>query len=193
LFKDESAENSITLINHRDHPLVINKVDAQSSHFTAALETTTPGQAYKLAVKVPQGLQPGRYSETIDLETNEQEHPTIRIPVNILVKDVIYATQNLVDFGDIEVAQLNAGSGSLSSQTLTVRRRSGQFEIKTITSDLPGVRVTRTPESASQSFELRVTLDPSAVHPGTLSGNIHILTGEPAVPELTIAVRGNVR
>ncbi len=195
LFKDESAENSITLLNHRDHPLVIGKVYAQSSHFSSSLETPTPGQVYKLSVKVPAGLQPGRYAETIDLETNDQNNPTIHIPVNILVKDVIYASQNVVDFGDIDVAQLRSRSDLLQafSHMVMLRRRSGQFEIKSIASDVPGLSVTRNPEAASQSFELQLGLKADGLRPGAFTGNLRILTTDPVVPELTLAIRGNVK
>ena len=196
LFKDESAENSITLINHRDHPLIIGKVEAQSSHFSASLETPTPGQVYKLTVKVPAGLQPGRYAETVELETNDENNPAIHIPVNILVKDLIYASQNVVDFGDIDVSQLRAHSDLLQtfSHMVMVRRRSGQFEIKSIVCDLlPGLSVIRTPQSASQSFELQLGLKPQALAPGVFTGDIRILTTDPVVPELTVAIRGNVK
>jgi len=195
LFKDESAENSITLISHLDHPLVISKVDSQSLHFSASLETSTPGQAYKLVAKIPAGLQPGRYAETIDLRTDDQNNPTIHIPVNILVKDVVYASQSAVDFGDIDFAQLRAHPElqQTFSHVVVVRSRSRQFEIKSIASDVAGLRVSHTPQFASQSFELQFGLEPEALRPGAFAGNIRILTTDPVVPELTVAVRGNIK
>jgi Protein of unknown function (DUF1573) len=195
LFKDESAENTITLINHRDHPLVISKVDGPSSLFRASLENPTPGQIYKLSVKVPAGTQPGRYAEIVNLETNDASNPAIRIPVNVFVKDVIYASQNIVEFGDINLAQLQAYPELLQTftNTVVIRKRGGEYEIKSVISDVRGVRVTRTPGSASQSFEIQIGLETQALRAGPIAGTVRILTSDAAVPELTIAVRGNVK
>jgi hypothetical protein len=191
LFKDESAENSITLINHRDHPLLISKVDAQSSLFRASLENPTPGQVYKLSVKVSAGTQPGRYAETINLETNDASNPAIRIPVNILVKDDIYASQQIVDFGDIDRSKLKVES-NLFAPIITLRKRAGEFVIKAVVSDVAWLRASHTPESGSQAFDVQIELNPNALRPGPFSGTIRILTNDPVVPELRLAVQGNV-
>jgi hypothetical protein len=192
LFKDEAAENSITLINHRDHQLVVTKIDAQSSYFAAALDTAAPGRVYKLIVKVPAGIQPGRYADTINLKTDDATNPVIRIPVNILVKDVIYASQSVVDVGDIDRSKLKVAS-NLFAHIVTVRKRAGEFAIKSITSDVPGLHASHTPETASQSFDLQIELNPDTIKPGPLTGTIRILTNDSAVPELTVTVQGNVK
>ena len=192
LFKDESAESSITLINHRDYPLVINKLDFQSPYFGVALTPSAPGQVYKLTVKVPAGVQPGRYANTINLETNDASNPAIPIPVNILVKNVIYASQNVVDFGDVDLPKLRLAS-NLFAHTVTVRKRTGEFSIKSIVCDVPWLRTSHTPESASPAFDVQIALNPDTMKPGPLAGTIRMFTTDPAVPELRLTVRGNVK
>jgi hypothetical protein len=192
LFKDETAENSITLINHRDHPLLVTKIDSQSSYFAAALDTDAPGQVYKLTVKVPAGIQSGRYADTVNLETDDATNPVIRIPVNILVKDAIYASQSMVDFGDIDRSKLKVAS-NLFTHVVTVRKRAGEFAIKSITSDVPGLHASHTPEAASQSFDVQIELNPDTIKPGALTGTIRILTNDSTVPELALTVQGNVK
>jgi len=195
MFKDESAERSITLVNHQDHALGIRKLDAQSPLFRASLETRTAGQVYQVTVKVPPGIQPGRYAEEIRLETDDQKFPTFHIPVNLLVKDDLYASPDVVDFGEIDLARLTAQPNLLEllAHTIIVKKRAGNFEIKSIASDLPGLRITRTPNDASQSFELHVALELQALRPGAFSGTIRVVTMDAALPPITIAVRGQVK
>ena len=195
LFRDESVESSITLINHRDLPLAINELRAPSPLFRAALETPTPGQVYKLTLKVPSGLKPGRYAEEIELQTGNPENPVIRIPVNIIVKNFIYASETVVDFGDIDRAQLRSHPELTQNceRAIMVRKRSGQFAITSIVSDVPGLRVVRSPESISQSFELQLACRPELLPEGRLAATIDVLTTDPEVPELRIAIRGYVR
>jgi Protein of unknown function (DUF1573) len=195
LFKDESAERSITLVNHQDHALGIRKLDAQNPLFQASLDTRTVGQVYELAVKVPAGIRPGRYAEEIRLETDDQKFPTIQIPVNLLVKDDLYVTPDVVDFGEIDLSRLTAQPNLLQllAHTIIVKKRAGKFEIKSIVSGLPELRITRTPDDASQSFELRVALELQALRPGAFSGTIRVLTTDMALPQLAIPVRGQVK
>jgi hypothetical protein len=195
LFRGESAERSITLVNHQDHALGIRKLDAQNPLFQASLETRTAGQVYELTVKVPAGIQPGRYTEEIRLETDDQKFPTIQIPVNLLVKDDLYANPDVVDFGEIDLARLTAQPNLLQllAHTVIVKKRAGSFEIKSILSDLPELRITHTPDDASQSFELQVALEAQALRPGAFSGTIRVLTTDATLPPITIAVRGRVK
>jgi hypothetical protein len=195
VFTDESAEREITLVNHQDHALGIRKLNAESPLFRASLETRTPGQVYGVVVRVPAGLKPGRYAETIRLETDDGTFPTIQMPVNLLVKDNLYANPEAIDFGEIDLARLATDASPLNffSHRVMVKKRSGTFAIKSVASDVPGLRFSRTLDSASQSFEINIGLEPKALKPGAFSGTVRIVTTDPGVPLLTIAVQGRVK
>jgi hypothetical protein len=80
------------------------------------------------------------------------------------------------------------------TQTFMVKKREGQFEIKSLESDLPFLSLTRSPGTGgSTGFRIDVGMRSAMLRPGKIKGTIHIQTDDTRFPELTIPVSAEVR
>jgi hypothetical protein len=197
VYRDETAEQAITIVNNEERPLRIGAIRPEGEHFLAELATIEAGRVYEIRVKVPRGLPPGRYMETLLVDTDHPRRQQLRIGVNVFVKNDLHATPEFVDFDHISAEQLRrADLAKLLGQTVTLRKRQGQFRITGISTDVRGLRIERSPapvESSAAAFRIDVGVEPGAIQPGSLEGSIRISTDDKEFPELRIPVRGMVK
>jgi uncharacterized protein DUF1573 len=195
IWKGDGAERTITIVNNTPRPLHIRGLDVEGQDFKARFETQKPGEVYKVIIMIPPGLAPGRYTGRVYVNTDSSTDGRIRIPVNILVKNQIYAFPAGVNFGSVSRAQVDSNPGALAdlAEWILVKKRKGKFTIKSLTSDLPVLRLTQSPEGASNTFRITVALVGDRLQPGQFAGTIHVITDDPVVPELTIPVSGDIR
>ena len=115
--------------------------------------------------------------------------------MHLWVKPDLYADPDSVDFGTVAVGDPgNPGPADAApTQTIVLKRRSGTFEIESISSDSPLVVATRTPASgASEAFTIDARLRPELPWPGaTVKGNLRIRTNDPKFPEVVVPVTGS--
>jgi hypothetical protein len=194
VFKGESDEQTVRLMNQEDRPLTITRIEPEGQHFAARLDPVESGKVYDLVVRVLAGTPPGRYLEAVYLHTDHPTRPRLRVAVNVFVKNDVYVSPEVVDFGTVDVAQVTArrSLGSLT-QTVTARKRQGTFAITSLTTDVPGLRLEQSPAGASQFFQVQVGLDAERLRPGALAGVIRIRTDSEQFPELTVRVKGELR
>jgi hypothetical protein len=195
VFAGESAERHVRIVNHEARPLAITRVEEGGRQFAAALDTLEPGRVYELRVRVPTGVPPGRYEEAIFLHTDHPVRSRIPIAVNILVKTEVYANPEEVDFGTVSLDDLAKSPSLLAAltQTLLIKRREGEFEIKALAADIAFLRISRSPDGRSGTFRIDVELDRERLRPGLITGSIRVVTSVEAFPELFIPVRGELR
>ena len=195
VFAGASAERRVRIVNHEARPLAIRRVEGGGRQFAAALDTLEPGKLYELCIQVQSGVPPGRYEEAIYLDTDHPTRSRIPIAVNIFVKGNVYANPDVVDFGTVNLDELARAPSLLEllTQTLLVKKRKGEFEIKALASDLAFVRMARSPSGRSGTFQIDVGLDRDRLRPGPISGSIRIVTSDEAFPEMLIPVRGEMR
>lgn len=195
VYKGERARRELTVINNEELPLNITRVEAVGSHFLASIKTETPGKLYKLQVDIPPDVLPGRYREAIYLHTDQQAAPRIKVGVNVLVKEDLYVNPETVDYGNVGVGHLksNPNTMELLNQTFLVKKRQGTFQIKSITSDVPQVRLRQEPATGrNEVFQITAMLDQQRLQPGRLKGTITIETDDPDFPILTVPVDGAI-
>jgi hypothetical protein len=196
VFKGETAERHIRIVNNEETPVTVKGVQAQSRHFTAEVKPVQPGRAYELIVRVPSDVPPGRYMESATVLTDHPERPRLTVSVNVLVKTDLYANPEAVDFGTVTLTDVDRSPRVLEllTQLVMLRRRQGTFEIKSVESSIPAVNVAREPaKGSSESFRLDVSLVRSKLQPGPLEGSIRILTTAEDFPEVVVKVSGTVR
>jgi hypothetical protein len=195
VFKGESSERTVTIVNNDDRPLSITRLEAEGTSFGASVETIDAGKIYQLRVKVPPDVPPGRYMEAVYLHTDHPTRSRLRIGVNVLVKNDLYANPEIVDFGAVSLDQLAKAPSLLEllTQTFLVKARSGEFEIKSIVSDVPLLYISKDPSGSSQAFQISVGLIRERMQPGRITGSLRITTDDEAFPELVIPVRGELR
>ena len=194
VFKGEGAERHVRIENNEPEPLNILRLEPEGEHFKAAINTLEAGRVYDLVVDIPPDVPSGRYGEFVNLDTDNQKFPRLRVGVNIFVKTDVYAFPEAVDFGVVSVAQLTAHpelAGALA-QSFLLKKRAGTFRILSIESDVPALRITQTPDGDSGTFSIEVTLIVDKLRPGPLAGQIRLKTTDSEFPEFVVPVRGSV-
>ena len=197
LYQGESGHRSVRIVNNRERPLVISRLEQRGEHFHAVITPVESGKLYELEVTVPATNPPGRYSEAVFLYTDDPKMPRLMVPVNVLVKRDVYANPEAVDFGRVALTELADRSSVLDllTQSFIVRKRAGKFSITTVMSDVPFVTIRRSPEAegSSEAFRIDVALMRDRLQPGPISGSIRIRTDDKQFPELIVPIRGEIR
>jgi hypothetical protein len=193
LFEDEGAERRLMIVNNESRALNVTGLRPTGDHFTATLNTLEPGRKYEVLVKVPKGLKAGRHSGEIVVETDHPRLGSRRIEVNAVIKKAVYVTPEAFDFGDISLEKVHASeTAPWLLQSAELRSRKGDFSIVSITSDVPGLKIDRSPAGLSASFGLVATLDRRSLQPGPIKGSIRIQTTNKEFPLVEIPVYGRL-
>ena len=190
VFKGESMEQTVTIINNEARPLSIVRLEPHGQHFRAHFRPVEPGKVYQVVVKVPLETPPGRYREILDVHTDHPERSRIKIAVNVLVRTEIYTFPDIIDFGTVRLADL---SRTPLTQTLLIKKRQGDFKIKSVASDLSLFHISQEPAGRSGTFRIDVGLDRDKTLPGKMNGSLRISTDNTEFPELVVPVRGELR
>jgi uncharacterized protein DUF1573 len=195
VWKGEGGQGTVTIVNNQPKPLQVRGLNVEGQDFKARLETQKAGEVYKLVVTVPPDLAPGYYAGTAYVNTDSAGYARIGIPINILVKNEIYTFPLAINFRSVSLAQIDSNPTAASDleQWVLVKKRAGKFSIKSISSDVPALKITHTPEGESNTFRVDVALSKGHLQPGSLDGKIRVLTDDSAVPELIVPVSGEIR
>jgi len=195
-FRGEKVESSVRILNHEDRPLKVLGLEADSQRFTATVQTVEDGKIYELHVTARPDAPLGSAKESLYLLTDHPEHSRLRVLVNMLIKSDVYANPDAVDFGQVQMTELNGKPGLLDllNQTLVIKTRRGEMQIKSIHSDLNFLDIRQSPpQGNAATFRIDVGLAQALLRPGPISGSIRITTSDPDFPEITIPVRGEIR
>jgi hypothetical protein len=194
-YANEQAERVLTIRNNDSRPLELTRAQA-GAHATATLATVEPGKVFTLTVRPAAHAAPGKYEESLSIQTDDAAIGTITIPVHVWIKPDLYANPDVVDFGAIsrEAAQKPGAADAMLTQIAVLRRRSGAFEIKSIASDSPLVVVKQTPVTGpSDSFTLEMKLRPEPLFAGTkFEGKVRVRTSDREFPEIDLPISGSV-
>jgi hypothetical protein len=195
IYKGDTATRSITVVNRESRPLEITSIEPAGTHFDATITPVKAGETYRLDVTVPRTAAPGRFMESVYLNTNHPTLKRLRIAVNVLVKNELYVNPEVVDLGQISLAELTAKPQlvQLLDQKLIVRKRTGDFIIKSVSSDIPAVNVRTSSEGRAQAFQIDLSIIRERLVPGRLTGIIRIETDDKEFPVLEVPVAGIVR
>lgn len=196
VYKGESSEKSVTIVNKYEKPLQITKIISNSNRFSCQLKTVKEGQEYQFLVKVNPKASLGRTMEKATLFTNNDKMPKFDIGVNIFVKDDVYNFPDDINFGTIDLEKLkkNPQLLDLLIQTILVKRREGKgtdFQIK-LEHNIPFIDIKKDPESGSETYRLDVSLVLEKMAKGKIDTFIKVITNDQEVPELKIPVKGEI-
>lgn len=197
VYQGETGRRTVRIVNNRERPLGISRLEQQGEHFHAAITPVESGKLYELAVTVPATVPPGRYTEAVFLYTDDPKLPRLMVPVNVLVKPDVYANPEAIEFGRVASKELadKPSLVDLLTQSVIVRKRSGRFSITSVTSDISFLSIRRSPdgEGSSESFRIDVALTKDRLQRGPINGTIRILTDDKQFPELIVPVRGEIQ
>lgn len=193
LYDDETASKDVIVTNHQAAPLAITGVEKKGSHFVAAVSTVEAGRKYRLQVTVPQSVEPGRYLEAVRLQTDDPKHPTLQVGVNVFVKRDVYVAPESVSFGQVTAQQArNPNVSGLLTQTLLVKKRTGDFAITGVETNIPFLSIPKPPSGRAGTFRLDIGLSAEGLKPGEFHGEIQIKTDAPGFENLLVPVTGEI-
>lgn len=191
-FQGETVSRTLTLVNHQEQPITARQLTSVGAHFTSHIRPVAAGRLFEVVVGVLPGTTPGRYEESLKIDVSGPEPVLLEVPVHLLVKTDLYASPDVVEFGDIPLDPATQAHGVFDPfrQTILVKGRAGEFRIPSIRTDVPGLLLTRVPLGASATFRIEVALAPERLARGPLSGSIWIDTDDPKISEIVIPVHG---
>ncbi len=195
IYEGEKAEQVLRVVNHEEQPLEITRVEPEGTHFKAELREVQSGKVYELIITVPPGTAPGRYFESVLLHTNHSKFSIVPVGVNLFIKRNIYANPEMVDFSGINLSALAAKPELINSlyETVMLKKRHDEFEIKSIQSDVPFLKITQSPASGrSSGFQLDIGVMHEKLVVGEISGTIRITTDDKEFPEVLIPVKASI-
>ncbi len=188
-------EATIEITNRRPAPLKIGDIVNPSKRFTARVETLEEGKRFRLVVSLKGEGAAGKQHDILELKTNLEDAPVLRIPVNTLVLEKVYAFPDSVFMGRYPLSEIRGDPGLARrrAQILMVYRDgTDQFQAR-VTSDVPFLRITSERGPKGDRYENTIWFDPEAAQPGDIKGNILIETNEPEVPRLVVPVTGQLQ
>ena len=194
-FRGEDSEFRLKIVNHEDGPITVSLAASAGEHFNASLTAIQPGRVYELVARIPSAAFPGRYDEELRLSTNNAAFTGLTIPVHVFVKPDLYANPETVDFGAVSADDLrkNPATRELLTQTFLIKKRSGEFEIKKVESDVEAIKVTKDPpRGKSSTYRIDVLLNPQKITPGKITGFVEIVTSDKDLPLIRVPVTGTV-
>ena len=195
VYHDEGGERAVKIVNRDDRPLEIASVEPVGKHFTAAVRTLIQGQEYSVIVRVAPGTELGRFQEGLVVHTNQPTRPELPVAVNVLVKPDLYASPEVIDFGQLDLEQLRRAPAlrDAVTQVLGITRRQGAFAITSVETDIQGLDITLSPIGPAETFRMDVSLVADRLERGTINGAIRLRTNDPIFPQVVVPVRGEVR
>ncbi len=193
-FQGEIASRALTLVNHQKQPIAARLIKQGGAHFTSRLRPMEAGDLFELVVEIAPGVTTGHYDESLVIEVDGPEPARLEVPVHLLVRADLYASPDMVDFGDIRLDRSAQAPGVLDllRQTILVKKRAGEFRVASFRTDVPALLLTKAPLGSSSTFRIEVALSPERLARGTLSGSIWIATDDRTIPEIVIPVHGRI-
>ncbi len=172
-----SVNGLITITNTSQQPINITKLDSGGKVFDASIQTLEEGKRYSASFVSTATLPPGVHKQTLKLTTDSQETPEIELRLEVVVAPAVTVSPASLTFRDLPVSTTDSET-SLVSKFLWVRSgRGGGLEIKSITSDLPFIKV-KIESAEGGSITLRVGFGEKPPI-GTHTGKIIIETNNP--------------
>src|SRR2546426_6743229 len=156
-FQGEIASRALTLVNHQKQPITARQLRPGGAHFTSRLRPIEAGDLFEIVVGVAPGVTPGRYDESLMIDVDGPEPVRLEVPVHLLVRADLYASPDVVDFGDIPLDRAAQAPGvfDLLRQTILVKKRAGEFRIASVRTDVPALLLTKMPSGPSARSEER--------------------------------------
>lgn len=188
-------EASLEITNRRPAPLKIGDIVNPSRRFTARVETLEQGKRFRLVVTLKGEGPAGKQQDILELKTNLEDAPVLRIPVNTWVREKVRTFPDSVFMGRYPISEIRNDPtlAKKRAQILMVYRDgTDKFQAR-VTSDIPFLEITSERGPKGDRYENTIWFDPEAAQPGDVKGNIIIETNEPEVPRLVVPVTGQLQ
>ena len=192
-------ESSLLIINKDSKPLKILDMKKEGDEYTPQLSATEEGRRYKLTVKLNAGAESGKAEGRITIVT---DHETLRIPVFTFVKEKVYLVPDYLNFGRIDLEQIENDPEQLKYRTISIfvyKYQGTDFQIQ-IQSSPQFLSIEKTPKQGHGSvinipgqgetavFELAVSPVKERLKRGKYDDSITLTTNDKDFPVIKIPV-----
>jgi hypothetical protein len=183
-----SANGLIAITNTSAQSVRITNADLNGEAFAATLQTLEEGKRYSVSFTSLTNLPVGSHKQIIKLATDSKETPALELQLEAVVFPAVVVNPASLTFESVPVSDPEMEI-SLVSKFLWVRLgRGAGLEVKSITSDLPFVKVKiENSEAGGQSVLLRVGFGEKPAK-GTHTGKIKIVTNNSDVKEVEVPI-----
>jgi hypothetical protein len=184
-----TMSNTFSFSNVEKRPTRVTKINQGGKDFEVILRTVEDGKQYALAVTSNPALKPGRYTQTVEVMTDDPDMPKIPIELEINVYPLVIATPQTLMLPKVT---LQSDVSRIAIPTIYVRKVKGDgLEIKRVSSTIPFLKLELQTEKAGEAYTVRASLDKSSsLSAGDFEGKIRIETNDPDAPVLEVVVRG---
>jgi uncharacterized protein DUF1573 len=188
----EPQTDTVLLTNHREKPLKILGISSDNPRFVVRQVTYEKGRRYRFDVSIPPGVPSGQHRGTVRIRTDSPDLETFVIRALAALDRVVDTSPRHVYYSTIQLKRI-AESKGLREKTVVVKKYRGKdFQVIRATTDNPMFDVSVEPQTAGESYYVRITLVPKRAKKGALSGTLTIETNDPAFPKLTLPIKGMV-
>ena len=190
-----AGEASLEITNRRPTPLKIGDIVNPTKRFAARVETLEEGKRFRLIVTLKGEGPAGKQQHILELKTNLEDAPVLKIPVNTFVREKVRTFPESVFMGRYPISEIrgNPALAKQRSQILMVYRDgTTDFEI-TASSDIPYLKISSERGPKGDRYENTIWIDPDLAQPGQIKGNVIIKTNDPDFPKLTVPVTGDLQ
>lgn len=187
-----STNGLISIHNNSAEPIKITGMTAGGEAFNVKLQTLEEGKRYALEFLSSPTLPAGSHAQTVKLATDSKQMPELTVDLQILVVPAVTVNPANLVFENVPVSDPESDVTYLSKFVWVKLARGNGLEVKSITSDLPFLKIknesSNDSSSATQTIVLRVGFGekPKA---GTHTGKIKIETNNPDVKVIEVPVK----
>jgi len=188
-----SVNGLITVTNTTQQPVRITRLDPNGAAFSVTLQTLEEGKRYSVSFVSSTTLPIGIHQQTVKLTTDSKETPGLELQLEAVVVSPVTVNPTSLVFENVPVSNPEMEI-SLVSKFLWVRMgRGAGLEIKSVTSDLPFIKVkTEMGDPNGSSITLRVGFSEKPPK-GTHTGKIKIETNNADVKVLEVPITVNAQ
>lgn len=184
-----SSNGLITVTNNTAEPIKITKMTPGGEAFNVKLQTLEEGKRYALEVLSSPTLAAGNHSQTVKLTTDSKQMPELTVDLQVAVAPAVTVNPATLVFENVPVSDPESDITYLSKFVWVKLARGNGLEAKTITSDLPFLKIkNESSDPNSQTILLRVGFSekpPKGVH----TGKIKIETNNSDVKEVEVPIK----
>jgi hypothetical protein len=184
-------QSSITMYvyNNAATPYKIKEVIPGGTDFTAKLNPIQDGKRYELFVATNPALKPGEYHQKLRLITDSKESPEITIDLEATILSYIFTSPKSIL---LPLIPTTIEETAFNLPSITIRKiRDGGLQIKKVSSTLPFIIPTLTPQIEGQSYQVKLTFKQTkSLVKGPYKGKILIETNDSDSPVIEVPIQG---
>ena len=188
-------DSSIEIINSRPEPLEILGIESPSTRFAARIEPLESGRRYRLTVTLKGEGPAGKQQDVLELKTNLEDAPILRVSVNTYVRERMRTFPESVFMGRYPISEIRGDPAVAKTRAqilMVYGEGTSQFQAQ-VTSDVPFLKISSERGPTGDRYENTIWIDPDLAQPGDIKGNIIIETNDPEIPKLTVPVWGQLQ